>query len=336
MQARRAFTMVELLVVIAMIGILIALLVPAVQAARESARRIHCANNFKQVGLALLAHASSNDDQLPPLMQKTDLVHSYRPRGEVLRMRVSWRYAILPYLEESRMHDVFSASDLELDFLNHSPSSVERPATVAVYQCPSSPGDSRVLSRMTVRNPRTKNIVYDGVSYRDNISLYSVRFFGVGPSDGADELAACSWKPGRRNQIRFGNEAPDRFEKRAKLRFVTDGLSKTLLVAEQAGQPDLYCRGQTTSRLSGGAFDLGGTGGVWTALDFTQIKNTFSCNTYQPEGAINVENTRAGLYAFHPGINTVLCDGSVRFIGEDASDRVLYALLTRAGEEQID
>ena len=98
LERRYAFTLVELLVVIAIIAMLVTLLLPAVQAAREAARRTQCVNNLKQLGLALANYNAG---------------HGYYPYGaddddcEVRRPRkpLTWRVLILPYLEDQTRYD---------------------------------------------------------------------------------------------------------------------------------------------------------------------------------------------------------------------------------------
>lgn len=90
---RAAFTLVELLVVITIIGILIALLLPAVQAAREAARRSQCINNLKQIGLAM-----HNYEQVH---RRLPLCNAYRTP----RMHRSWMVGILPYLESGTIYN---------------------------------------------------------------------------------------------------------------------------------------------------------------------------------------------------------------------------------------
>lgn len=86
MRARNAFTLVELLVVIAIIGILIGLLLPAVQAARTAARRTQCANNLRQIGLAVHQFADTHAGKFPGMYHQRDKAES-------------WIFSLAPYLE---------------------------------------------------------------------------------------------------------------------------------------------------------------------------------------------------------------------------------------------
>jgi prepilin-type N-terminal cleavage/methylation domain-containing protein/prepilin-type processing-associated H-X9-DG protein len=89
---RTGFTLVELLVVIAIIGILVAFLLPAIQAARESARRNQCQNNLKQIGLAVQSHHDTRK-QFPT------------GRNQFDQWAVSWAFMLLPYMEETSVYN---------------------------------------------------------------------------------------------------------------------------------------------------------------------------------------------------------------------------------------
>ena len=102
--AKRAFTLVELLVVVTIIGILIALLLPAVQAAREAARMAQCLNHLKQLGLGCLNHESTN--KRLPTGGWVWFWHGDPDRGFDRRQPGAWIYNILPFIEQQPLRDM--------------------------------------------------------------------------------------------------------------------------------------------------------------------------------------------------------------------------------------
>src|SRR3977135_1444583 len=97
---RPAFTLIELLVVIAIIGVLISLLLPAVQKVREAANRMKCANNLKQIGLALHAYADANQ-AFPTGGEGTDFVNA--PKGPSIFDKHSTFTMLLPFIEQDNL-----------------------------------------------------------------------------------------------------------------------------------------------------------------------------------------------------------------------------------------
>jgi len=135
---QRGFTLIELLVVIAIIGILVSLLLPAVQQAREAARRTQCKNNLMQIGLAL-ANYEMGFGCLPPGSVDPGRPIKNEPKG----YHVGWMVQILPYIEQPNVFAHFDFSQSIYADKN----APARGANIAVYQCPSSaggPGRGRV------------------------------------------------------------------------------------------------------------------------------------------------------------------------------------------------
>jgi prepilin-type N-terminal cleavage/methylation domain-containing protein/prepilin-type processing-associated H-X9-DG protein len=141
LRSRRAFTLVELLIVIAIIGILVALLLPAIQQAREAGRRINCANHLKQIAIATQNYVDARGE-LPPsaiVDPKTRTYSDGSPEGreypvfdQLAGKRFSWAVLLLPYIEESALFSQFDMSKSLFEQVNE-----PQAQHVPVYLCPS-------------------------------------------------------------------------------------------------------------------------------------------------------------------------------------------------------
>jgi prepilin-type N-terminal cleavage/methylation domain-containing protein len=213
--ARRGFTLVELLVVIAIIATLIGLLLPAVQSARESGRRIQCANHLRQIGLAIMSHESGR---------------KVFPTGRLSREPdgYGWTFRLLPYLEEQAIFDAWVPDAPVFDARNAR--AMRTP--VAGYYCPSRRGPA------ADRN-------FDNNNQRPPV---------LGVAAGGDYAASAgSWfMYASETGIPDGRKAGPIFTfSKVKPGHVTDGLSKTFAVGERHLPPADPSWGDMAQRWQG-------------------------------------------------------------------------------------
>jgi prepilin-type N-terminal cleavage/methylation domain-containing protein/prepilin-type processing-associated H-X9-DG protein len=198
--AARGFTLVELLVVVAVIGVLVALLLPAVQAARESSRRTRCANNLRQQGLALV-NFEAQRRELP-----IGCIGCLFVKDQPQRF-LSWNAQLLPWLEQAPLHQ-------QLDFATPShkaPNITAGVQTIDLFLCPST------LEREIVNATG----LWKTAAFTDYGGVYGVE--GIG-RDALEES--------NKQHLELPSLGVLVYDEGVPYRDVTDGLSHTVAVAE--------------------------------------------------------------------------------------------------------
>lgn len=323
---RPGATLVELLVVITIIAALAAMLLPAVQAAREASRRRVCQNHLRQVALATLLHADSRQGTLPALW-RTD-----RPRTWE---NFSWRVEVLDELEQGAL-----AQSLRLDLPPLDPVNLPAVGTlVSEFQCPSTPDSPRRISDFGPSVENQKDAIAAANDYAAVFEVAADDYFE--PIAGAWRLESAPAGMTFTGDFTSPNTesvppdvlSPSRRIKPCHLRAIADGLSQTVLLAEQAGKPQRYNeRHEIEPAGERSAIPILSGFVEWNTTHAEGAWATAEMGTFH--AGVNRDN-HAGPYAFHDGANVAMCDGSVTMLHADMNWEVLSALLSRDGDEII-
>ncbi len=326
-QSNKGFTLVELLVVIAIIGILISLLLPAVQAAREAARRMQCTNNARQIALAVHMYLDSQK-QFPPGYGFAPA--SYTPgAGNAFKEEWPWTARLYTYVD----NDVL-ANGIDWDFAVGNSRGPYPPfhleivsAQIPTFLCPTDPGAQTAFNEgQQCYVPHGSNNPVEGVfgriSYAGN--------FGIGAMEHWKHQAGVF---GLNSTTSMGD--------------ISDGTAHTLLTAELIVGGPCSIRG-VHSYDEGPVFMADYTPNDRTPDDTRWCDKTDGVSSDAPckPSDDNTNNGTLGSFfnmvrhtsrSHHPGgVNAGLCDGSVRFVSEDIDLVTWQAMSTPAGGEVVE
>lgn len=305
---RTGFTLVELLVVIAIIGILIGMLLPAVQSVREAARRTKCGNNIRQLGLALHMHHDS---------------FNHLPYGWD-NLGWTWGAKILPYIEQNNLFNTLVREEFGLGQWGvgggDTPNELAAASRIPIIRCPSTivPASYASYNNMSNRVP---------TEYRANAGTLASSDGGPDPS----VPGSISLRSKDQNGIMWGC---------SEVRFgeISDGLSNTVFIGESLTDPDFVKDGQGMDHWFVGSTQIdayncerqqGGT-------EFTEVVGTaavpMNLRLREPGRSGQVMEISFGSYHVG-GMWLQMGDGSCRFLSEDVSFDAYQAIFSRNGGE---
>jgi prepilin-type processing-associated H-X9-DG protein len=321
--ARRASTLIELLVAIAIIGALVAILLPGIQAARESARRVHCADNLRNIVLGLLSFHSVHN-----AFPAGGWGHQWvgvPDRGAGRGQPGGWAYCTLPFVEQRELHDLgLGASGAAAVPLY----SLRLKTPLSLFVCPSRRAFAAwpIASQYAyMRNPRPYGDV-EAVArgdYAINAGTSHVINLG-GPADLEQGDGLVYWANAP-NPVKFSGISHLRIG--IGIRAIVDGTSHTYLVGEKHVSVDSYANGTSPgdneSLYSGYCTDLHRFAGVSENLKLGLLPFAEPLNDHAVAESNIPAHVRFG--SAHPtGVNMSFCDGSVNFVSYGASPEVHF------------